>query len=508
MRSPFALCAVLVAVACATEHGEFTNQMAQSATPYLARAAREPVGWQGWTRETFSLAARLDRPILLYIGAEHCRGCAAMDRETYASAEVGAVIDSLFVPVRVDRDERPDVAQRYGVAVQVLTGLRGYPLTVFLTPDGSAFFGGTYFPADDPVTGRGIKQILPEVARSFNAHRDFIVRQAALVRQLSINRQEGAHGVLEPAAIASRVDRVRAALARAIERRTPLGTVAYGQAAALALAVAARSADPSDLRLARAVLDVLADSGDALAARNERDEPPLVVRAGMVRNLAFGWGLVEEPRYWAAARRGLDDLLATRSADDPDVVFADRAGYVIGAALEAATAIGDSVAEREGVAALDTVLARTYVPGRGVRHAPGDSSETRQLLQDQVQVASASMAAFRATGDQRYLQVAADLAAILERDFADALGGYFDASDVDRVVPGWMDRTQQVWDDLLPGPNAWAARVLLQLAQATGEARYRRQAEATMEAFAGLSPADEVRASSYLAVAQAILAPR
>ncbi|HUL02300.1 MAG TPA: DUF255 domain-containing protein [Gemmatimonadales bacterium] len=508
MRSPFAPFVALCAISCATEHRQFTNEMAQSATSYLARAAGEPVGWQRWTRATFSLAARLDRPILLYIGAEDCRGCAAMDRETYASAEVGAVIDSLFVPVRVDRDERPDVAQRYGVAVEVLTGLRGYPLTVFLTPDGSAFFGGTYFPADDPVTGRGIKQILPEVARSFRTHRDFIVRQAALVRQLSLNRQTGAHGVLEPGAVAARVDRVRAALAQAVDHRLALGTVAYGQAAELALAAAARSADPKDLRLARALLDVLADSGDVLAAKGERDEPPMVVRAGMVRNLALGWGLIEERRYWEAARRGLENLLAERRLDEPNAVFADRAAYVIGAALEAATAIGDSAAERKGVAALDTLLARSYVAGRGVRHGPGDSTETRSLLQDQVQVASAAMAAFRATGEPRYLQVAADLAAVLERDFADPLGGYFDASEADRAVPGLVDRTQQVWDNLLPGANAWAARVLLQLAEATGEAGYRRRAEATMEAFAGLAPTDEVLASSYLTVAQAILATR
>src|SRR5256886_7984533 len=76
------------------------------------------------------------------------------------------MIDSLFVPVRVDRDERPDVAQRYEAAVQWLAGLRGYPITVFLTPDGSAFFGGTYFPLDDPITGRGLKQLLPEDRKS------------------------------------------------------------------------------------------------------------------------------------------------------------------------------------------------------------------------------------------------------------------------------------------------------------------------------------------------------
>jgi len=481
--------------------------MAQSATPYLARAAREPVGWQSWSRETFSLAARLDRPILLYIGAENCRWCAAMDRETYASAEMGAVIDSLFVPVRVDRDERPDVAQRYGVAVQVLTGLHGYPLTVFLTPDGSAFFGGTYFPADDPVTGRGIKQILPEVARSFRTQRGFIVRQAALVRQLSLNRQSGAHGVLEPAAIESRVAWIREALAAALEHHAPLGSFAYGQAAGLVLAAAARGDDSTELALARAVLDVVADSGEALATESSRDEPPGVVRAGMLRNLAVGWALTSEPRYRIAARRVLASLVFELEGRNEQTAFADRTGYVIDAALDAAGTIRDSVAERRVIAAFDSALARDYVAGRGVRHSPGERG-ARALLQDQVQVAGAALAAYNTTGEERYLRVATDLAEIMERHFADPMGGYFDASEDDGVVPAWGDRTKQVWDDLLPGANAWAARVLFQLAVVTGDPVYRRRAEATLEAFAGLTPTDELRAATYLAVAQAIVSPR
>src|SRR3989475_9143555 len=141
---------VLALAGCVSEHGPLTNRMAQSATPYLARAAHQPVSWQPWGRDAFALAARLDRPILLYVGADDCRWCGVMDREVYGDPGLGAMIDSLFVPVRVDRDERPDVADRYAAAVRLLAGLGGYPITAFLTPDGSAFFGGTYFPLDDP----------------------------------------------------------------------------------------------------------------------------------------------------------------------------------------------------------------------------------------------------------------------------------------------------------------------------------------------------------------------
>src|SRR5207253_4211332 len=176
----------------------------------LARAARQPVSWQQWGRDAFSLAARLDRPILLYVGADDCRWCGVMDREVYGDAVLGAMIDSLFIPVRVDRDERPDVADRYAAAVRLLAGLGGYPITAFLTPDGSAFFGGTYFPLDDPVTGRGLRQLLPEVAKTYREQRGSVVQRAALVRQLAVTHAARARGVLQPRAVASQVTAVRA----------------------------------------------------------------------------------------------------------------------------------------------------------------------------------------------------------------------------------------------------------------------------------------------------------
>src|SRR5438876_12264192 len=220
--SVFLSCAAL---ACVSEHGPLTNRMAQSRTHYLTRAARQPVSWQPWGREAFALAARLDRPVLLYVGADDCRSCAAMDREVYEDAALGSLIDSLFVPVRVDRDERPDVAERYEAAVHGLRGLPGYPVTAFLTPDGSAFFGGTYFPADDPVTGRGLKQILPEVATSYRERRAVILQHAALVRELTRTRDAQARSVLRPAAIEAEVNAVRGSLRLAVASRGAPGSL-------------------------------------------------------------------------------------------------------------------------------------------------------------------------------------------------------------------------------------------------------------------------------------------
>jgi uncharacterized protein YyaL (SSP411 family) len=451
---PFLSILLAGASACITERGPFTNRMAHSATSYLARAAGQPVNWQPWGREAFALAAKLDRPVLLYVGGDACRWCAETDRAIYADPEIGALINALFVPVRVDRDERPDVAQRYQASVATMAGLRGWPLTVFLTPDGAAFFGGTYFPADDPLTGRGLKQVLPEVARSYRDRRAFIVQHAALVRQLALAGSGVGRGVLRPDHIQPEVAAVRAALDAALRTRAALGSVMHAEAASLLISEFARTGDSASLVVARRALDLLIDSA------------------------------------------------------------ADQEGYVIEAVILSAATLGDAPAERRARGALDALLQRMYARAWGVRHAVAGSAQVGGvggeggLLQDQVQVAGACVAAYQVGGDARYLAVARDLAAVLEASYADPLGGYFDAASADPAAPALADRTKQVFDDILPGANAWTARVLLRLAEATGDAVYRRRAEAALEAFAGGVDGAGVRAATFLGVAREVLASR
>ena len=499
----------LLAAGCVSEHGPLTNRMAQSATPYLARAAHQPVSWQQWGRDAFALAARLNRPILLYVGADDCRWCGVMDLEVYGDAVLGAMIDSLVVPVRVDRDERPDVAQRYARAVQLLAGLRGYPLTVFLTPDGSAFFGGTYFPLDDPVTGRGLKQLLPEVARSYREQHASILRRAALVQRLAVGRSAPGRGALKAAGLEHEVEAVRGAVATAIRAHASVASFRYAQAADLLLTVFGRTRDSTYLRPALAVLDYMIDSGDAAAALGARDDPPDLVRAGLLRDLAAAWSAASDPRYRDAA-----GMLAQRLAGDVGrtsdrTVYADRDAYVIGSILDAGATLEDGAAIERGQAALDSLLRRVYASRRAVRHIAGPGSPARALLQDQVQVVWACLAAHRATGEPRYLAVAQDLAAVLQRDFADSgAAGYFDAGATDAAAPALAERTKPVLDDLMPGANAFAARALLRLARVTGDAQYRRRAEATLATFAGAVAGEGLQASTYLAAVQDYLRDR
>src|SRR5207245_2698878 len=162
-----------------------------------------------------------------------------------------------------------------------------------LTPDGSAFLGGTYFPADDPVTGRGMKQMLPEVARSYREQRRAIDQHAALARQLAASRGAAARGALRPGVIAAAIDTVRDALAAAARAAGGLGSFVHTQAAALLLAAYARTDDTSYLAVARRALDLLVDSaaGAGSPAAGVRDGPPGLVRARLLRGGAQAWAL-------------------------------------------------------------------------------------------------------------------------------------------------------------------------------------------------------------------------
>ena len=274
------------------------------------------------------------------------------------------------------------------------------------------------------------------------------------------------------------------------------------QAVALLLTDYALAADTAALVAARAALDALLDSAGppAVAAA---DVPPALVRAGLARDLAVAWVLTAEPRYRDAATNELRALIRALGGDEGRPRFADREAYAIAGALDAAAALGDFAAQTRALAALDSLLKRVYAHGFGVRHAMAGS--VHGLLQDQVQVAAASIAAYNATGKPHYLEVAKNLAAVLERDFADPQGGYFDAAVPDASAPALTDRTKQVLDDLLPGANAAAARVLLRLAAVTGEPGYRRRARATLEAFAGGVDGAGLRAATFLAAAREAL---
>ncbi len=169
---------------------EPTNSLERAASAYLRSAMHQPIQWHEWGEEAFAKAQRENKPILLDIGAVWCHWCHVMDRESYESAETADIINQQFIAVKVDRDERPDVDSRYQLAVSAIAGTGGWPLTVFLTPDGRPFYGGTYFPPDDRWGRPSFKKILLAIADAYRERRDEVLKSA----DETMNMLAGAEG--------------------------------------------------------------------------------------------------------------------------------------------------------------------------------------------------------------------------------------------------------------------------------------------------------------------------
>jgi uncharacterized protein len=154
------------------------NRLAAETSPYLLQHADNPVDWYPWGDEALGRARAEDRPILLSIGYAACHWCHVMEHESFEDAETAALMNEHFVNVKVDREERPDLDAVYMDAVVAMTGQGGWPMTVFLTPEGEPFFGGTYFP---PAPRHGLpsfRQVLEAVAQAYRERRDEVGRSA------------------------------------------------------------------------------------------------------------------------------------------------------------------------------------------------------------------------------------------------------------------------------------------------------------------------------------------
>jgi uncharacterized protein len=154
------------------------NRLARETSPYLLQHAENPVDWYAWGDEALARAREEDRPILLSIGYAACHWCHVMEHESFEDAETAGLMNEHFVNVKVDREERPDLDAVYMDAVVALTGHGGWPMTVFLTPEGEPFFGGTYFP---PAPRHGLpsfRQVLEAVARAYRERRGEVAQSA------------------------------------------------------------------------------------------------------------------------------------------------------------------------------------------------------------------------------------------------------------------------------------------------------------------------------------------
>lgn len=194
------------------------NRLSEEVSPYLLQHAHNPVNWYPWGEEAFSTAREESKPVFLSIGYSTCHWCHVMERESFESEEVAAVLNRDFISIKVDREERPDVDHLYMNAVQAMTGQGGWPLSVWLTPDLKPFFGGTYFPPESRMGRPGLVEILEKIADTWKEKQvELEASGEKLVSALS-EAAEDQGSVIRPSAFEEMMERGENRLAGQFDR--------------------------------------------------------------------------------------------------------------------------------------------------------------------------------------------------------------------------------------------------------------------------------------------------
>ncbi len=245
-----------------SEKPRFTNRLAKEKSPYLLQHAHNPVDWYPWGPEAFERARKEEKPIFLSIGYSTCHWCHVMERESFEDEGLAKFLNENFVPVKVDREERPDVDAVYMAAVQATGQGGGWPLSAFLSPDGKPFFLGTYFPPEDRYGRPGFRTVLHKVLEAWRTRREDVLGAGAeLARAVARGTEAEAPGKLGPATLelaarqlAERFDPVHAGFGDA--PKFPRAFVLE-----LLLRAAGRSGAPALRDMATATLDRMARGG-------------------------------------------------------------------------------------------------------------------------------------------------------------------------------------------------------------------------------------------------------
>ncbi len=310
------------------------NRLAAETSPYLLQHARDPVDWYPWGPEALARARALDRPIFLSIGYAACHWCHVMARESFRDPATAQQLNAGFVSIKVDREERPDLDAVYMDAVQALTGGGGWPMSVFATPDGRPFYGGTYFPPGRRHGLPGFREVLAAVSEAWRERRDEIERAgtgvaAAVAEAMAARPASDGAGALDASA-------VRAAVASLAATFDPRGggwgsapKFPQPMAIELLLRLHASTGDGEALAMAMRTLDRMADGGirDHLGggfARYATDvdwlvphfEKMLYDNALLARAYLHAWRVTGESRYLDVATGTLEFLLSTMALPD------------------------------------------------------------------------------------------------------------------------------------------------------------------------------------------------
>jgi uncharacterized protein YyaL (SSP411 family) len=293
------------------------NRLARETSPYLLQHADNPVDWHAWGDEAFARARAEEKPLLVSIGYSSCHWCHVMERESFEDEATAAVMNELFVNVKVDREERPDVDSVYMDAVVALTGQGGWPLTCFLTPAGEPFFGGTYFPSEPRHGLPSFRQVLRAVAGAYRERPEDVAAQAeSLVAAL--RRSAEAEPSREPLTEELLAESERALLSQLDPRWGGFGHAPkFPPASALEFLLRRGALEPGTLTLDGMAAGGMHDLVGGGFHRYSVDagwlvphfEKMLYDNALLVPPYLHAWVLTGEERYREVAQRTLDYMV-------------------------------------------------------------------------------------------------------------------------------------------------------------------------------------------------------
>lgn len=329
-----------------SDEGSSSNRLVHERSTYLRSAAHQKIDWYPWSSEAFRRASDEKKPVLLDIGASWCHWCHVMDEGTYDREEIASFINSKYIAVKVDRDERPDIDARYQRAVNAMTGQGGWPLTVFLDGDGRPFYGGTYFPPEQVGEMPGFLDLLGRIYHYFT--------------ERTAEREEVARSVFEAVAAKERFDEedvgaadIRAAMQKILEEADMINggfghspKFPHTSAVELLMVLFSRgrkeSGEPAKLTLDRMLAGGIHDQLGGGFHRYSTDEKWIVPHfekmaydnAGILRNYVHAFQLFGDVEYLKTARgivRFVDENLSGEegfyASQDADAVPGDDGDY-------------------------------------------------------------------------------------------------------------------------------------------------------------------------------------
>ena len=459
-------------------------------TALLASEPRKIVAWRAWGEEALAEARRADKPVLLLITDPTCVPCGQEEREATEDEDAARAVNAGFIPIAVDRFDRPDLAALHAAILDVPRTQQRGALVVVLLPDGRPFAAQWGLSRLDRDASPGLRTVATRRLSEFRQDRPAV--EAAAARNMERLRR-AQHADLPRGPLRREVvDAAVKGLSESFDAKTggfgPEGDVPPG-APRLLLEQGAYRSNPTALRMAAAALDRMA------ARQGEGAVHALWRDAVLLRSLAQSYAVTGSSAHRAAAEalatRILADMrdakggfVALRSAESvDDRVIAGWNGLMIGALATSGSLLGRA-SDLEAAAQAAALVRERLGPVLTRRHsARGEAPGGPAFLDDYAYLADGLLDLHAATGDGRWLTEAVFLAEAAVGRFHDpAEGGFFTTDATHAPVPV---RLKQAFDAPLPSPNGVMARVLLRLDRATGEKRYGELAHATVDAFRG-----------------------